>query len=743
MENQRRELYEFGPFRLDPEKRLLLRNDEPVPLQLKAFDTLLVLVRHSQQVVLKDELMKAVWPDTFVEESNLAQNIFVLRKTLAANSGTEPNHRYIATVPGRGYRFAENVRLIPGHDGVVLQRQVDTQVPLKNGRLKEALLVEKIAPPTTSPPTAGYTRNLTSSHPSRPYLLALAAALLVSVAVIAFFLRPSPSPPRVTGIHQITHIRTLVHNTHVLTDGPRIYFRVWHGKDRDLASVSTEGGEVSPVQIPIPLMDIDDISPNGTEFLVKNFADSAPVSGSSERYFSLWRVPVPTGSPRPTGIRAHEATWSPDGRTLAYSLGPALFQSNLDGSQATQIAAVADEPFYLRWSPDNRHVRFSATDAKSTGFFLWEADLSTHSAYKVIPNLPSSARPWAGGWSPDGRYFFYTAISEGTRNIYAIREKSGFFHRSSSTPIQLTNGPFTFYVPVPSKDGKRLFVVGEQLRGSLVRYDSSTRQFLPFANSLSADHVAFSPDGQWMAYVEFPECNLVRSRSDGSERLQLTYPPMRAFNPQWSPDGTQIAFHALSDTGTHSKIYLVSAIGGVPTLATPPSEDRQIYPSWSSDGNSILFSNSDPSQSHLDLRLLDLKTMHVSALPGTEGFTYGQLSPDGRDIIAVNRSTHDLVLYNRSPASTRVLTGMADYPRWSSDGKFVYFNDLYFSASGRNGGVRRWNASANAIEILLKFPNFLLTGAYGVTFGLTPDGSILLVQDTSNRDLYSLDLDLP
>jgi sugar lactone lactonase YvrE len=135
--------------------------------------------------------------------------------------------------------------------------------------------------------------------------------------------------------------------------------------------------------------------------------------------------------------------------------------------------------------------------------------------------------------------------------------------------------------------------------------------------------------------------------------------------------------------------------------------------------------------------------MHVSTLPGTEGFTYGQLSSDGRDIAAVNRSTHDLVLYNRSTASTRVLSGLADYPRWSPDGKFVYFNDLYFSASGRNGGVERWNASTNTIEILLKFPNFLLTGAYGVTFSLTPDGSILLVQDTSNRDLYSLDLDLP
>jgi len=109
MSSQGKQLYEFGPFRLDPEKRVLLREKQPVPLQLKAFETLLVLVRNSEQVVLKDDLMKAVWPDTFVEESNLAQNIFVLRKTLG---GTVGDHRYIVAIPGRGYRFAEKARLI-------------------------------------------------------------------------------------------------------------------------------------------------------------------------------------------------------------------------------------------------------------------------------------------------------------------------------------------------------------------------------------------------------------------------------------------------------------------------------------------------------------------------------------------------------------------------------------------------------------------------------------------------------
>ena len=108
-----RQLYEFGPFRLDPEKELLLREDEAVLIAPKAFQVLLVLIRNSKQVVTKDELMKSIWPDTFVEEANLSRNIFLLRKALGE---TPQDHQYIVTVPGRGYRFAEDVQLVPDRE---------------------------------------------------------------------------------------------------------------------------------------------------------------------------------------------------------------------------------------------------------------------------------------------------------------------------------------------------------------------------------------------------------------------------------------------------------------------------------------------------------------------------------------------------------------------------------------------------------------------------------------------------
>ena len=123
-----KELYEFGPFRVDPEKEVLQRDGNPIPLQPKTFQILLVLVRHNKEVVTKDDLMKTVWPDTFVEEANLSRNIFMLRKAL----GESPqDHQYILTVPGRGYRLAESVRLVPEHEVSVVAAQhsrVEVQV---------------------------------------------------------------------------------------------------------------------------------------------------------------------------------------------------------------------------------------------------------------------------------------------------------------------------------------------------------------------------------------------------------------------------------------------------------------------------------------------------------------------------------------------------------------------------------------------------------------------------------------
>ena len=120
------EFYEFGEFQLDVAERLLRRGDKTVPLSLKAFDTLLVLVRRAGHLVEKDELMKQVWPDSFVQEVNLARNIWTLRKALGEDEG---QHRYIETVPKLGYRFVAPVA-DPPNEGVdvIIQRKVKARI---------------------------------------------------------------------------------------------------------------------------------------------------------------------------------------------------------------------------------------------------------------------------------------------------------------------------------------------------------------------------------------------------------------------------------------------------------------------------------------------------------------------------------------------------------------------------------------------------------------------------------------
>src|SRR5687768_1951111 len=108
MSSQQNQLYEFGPYVMDARSRILLKDGTTVRLTPKAFDTLLVLVQHASQVVEKEQLLREVWPDIFVEEGSLSHNIHGLRKALGDDS-SEP--RYIETIPKRGYRFVAPVKI--------------------------------------------------------------------------------------------------------------------------------------------------------------------------------------------------------------------------------------------------------------------------------------------------------------------------------------------------------------------------------------------------------------------------------------------------------------------------------------------------------------------------------------------------------------------------------------------------------------------------------------------------------
>ena len=154
-----RVVYEFGPFRMDPDKQVLLRENQPIPVTPKAFETLLALVRRSRDVVTKEELLKEVWPDSFVEESNLSQNIFMLRKALG---DTAENRQYIVTLPGKGYRFAASVRTVT-EQGEVL---------VAHARTRTQIVIEENEPETEQAlKTASRGRSAAKNAAAKGFLL--------------------------------------------------------------------------------------------------------------------------------------------------------------------------------------------------------------------------------------------------------------------------------------------------------------------------------------------------------------------------------------------------------------------------------------------------------------------------------------------------------------------------------------------------------------------------------------------
>jgi pimeloyl-ACP methyl ester carboxylesterase/DNA-binding winged helix-turn-helix (wHTH) protein/class 3 adenylate cyclase len=123
MSRPAKRLYLFDTFRVDAAERILFKENREVPLTPKVFDTLLVLLENSNHVLTKKELMRQVWPDSFVEENNLAQNISILRKALGEGKRSKEGEQYIQTVPGRGYRFVGDVRTTGGDEETMIVRE--------------------------------------------------------------------------------------------------------------------------------------------------------------------------------------------------------------------------------------------------------------------------------------------------------------------------------------------------------------------------------------------------------------------------------------------------------------------------------------------------------------------------------------------------------------------------------------------------------------------------------------------
>src|SRR5262249_18354207 len=207
-----------------------------------------------------------------------------------------------------------------------------------------------------------------------------------------------------------------------------------------------------------------------------------------------------------------------------------FYIAKADGSESRKFVSLNGVPYVPHWSPDGKMLRFTLFTRNGA---LWEVSADGSNPHPLFSNQNDSQFDCCGTWTPDGKYFVYQSTRNGTTDIWAIRENTGFFRRTEPKPVQLTAGPLQFSAPSPSIDGQRLFVIGSHDRGELVRYDLKSGQLVSYLSGMSAEGLDFSPDGKWVVYVTLPEGTLWRSRLDGSQQLQLTNKPMVSGLPRW------------------------------------------------------------------------------------------------------------------------------------------------------------------------------------------------------------------
>jgi dipeptidyl aminopeptidase/acylaminoacyl peptidase len=355
------------------------------------------------------------------------------------------------------------------------------------------------------------------------------------------------------------------------------------------------------------------------------------------------------------------------------------------------------------------------------------------------PLLPHFGFPaCCGRWTDDGTYFVFEA---GYRrgDLWALPEKTGWLTRSPAAPVRITEGVTQFFAPAPSRDGRKVFAVGWKPQGELVRYDSGSGHWLPYLAGMSAQDLDFSRDGQWVVFTTYPEASVWRSRLDGRDRLQLTFPPVTAALPRFSPDGSQVVFTALGPE-LRPQLRVVPAAGGS-SRAVLSADQSQGEAVWSTDGRSLAFSAfTDQPERPMTIKLLDLETGHVSSVPGSEGLSSPRWSPDGRFMAALSADAARLMLYDFASGQWRVLLSLrpaeVSWPTWSRDSRH-----LFFGTGTKCLRLRIADGGRDTVAPLSGLQRAFYD--FGTWAGFTPDGSALALRNLSVNEIFALTWEVP
>jgi len=596
-----------------------------------------------------------------------------------------------------------------------------------------AFALDAAVDPAQSMYTSSYRLDQKKTTRSRNSFLLIGAGALVILAVVAYlWLRPLPEP-QVANYVQLTHDG--LQKSLIGTDGSRLFLTILDSGVEDTAALPITGGEPTRIALPAPSMFPVDLSPDGSSFLVVD-GTGYPATGP------LWRVPVLSDSPRRLGDAAgHIGVWSADGTQLAFGKGTDVYLANADGTDVRKLATMKGIVSGLAISNDGSHVQVETEEISQSGTSvvvgersMWEVSANGSTPRPLIPGWQNSANECCGTWTPDGKYFVFESAGQ----IWALPGEERFLRRRAK-PIQLTASPMQLQSPLPSKDGKKLFVVGMTFRGELTSFDAKTGKPSLFLGGISADWVDASRDGMQVVYVSYPQGDLWKSNADGSNRVQLTFGTIKPVLPRWSPDGQTILFFEFPNgPAKPGMMFEIPASGGTPHELIPDDRQNEQDATWSADGKQIAFAgdaNDANASSGPAIKILDLQSGKVSPLTGSQTMFSPRWSPDGRYIAAMTSDSSKLMLFDFQTKNWKQIgTGTLSWMNWSRDGQYIYVKDL----AGK-GAVERIRVSDGKEDQLVDLKNFVLTGLGGGSVSVAPDGSPLLLRDRGTQDIYSLD----
>jgi len=366
-------LYEFGQYVLDSEERVLLANGRPVHLPDKVFDTLLFLLQNSGRILTKDEMMKALWSESFVEESNLAKNISRLRKTL----NTEDS-QLIETLPRRGYRFLGDVRQIDGDTNLVVRRnlrvRIKHSIESENGQQNGAELNGGGTLVLNSASTAGRSRNWKFLLP----------AIIAGVMAVGGFVGYSVRSREVrAGGSQAGPVR--------LTDHPKHDNHPTWTKDGRIRFARYASGEPAESII----MDAD----GSDQTVVKDFPN-----------FAYGR-------------------WSPDGKKVFFLKSnekTGIYVADADGSNEVLLPDGGNHD----WSADSKKIVYQAkTEAGDADIFIYSVESGETTNVTQAPSFDADP-----SLSPDGRQIVFASTRDGNAEIYLMNVDGTNVRRLTNHP---------------------------------------------------------------------------------------------------------------------------------------------------------------------------------------------------------------------------------------------------------------------------------------------------------------------